>query len=242
LVGDDRGGFYFTSAGTLQKGSPKDGEIYFFDKDKRIRKVAEGLHYAAGITVIENGKFLLVSEQLQNRILKYRIHENGDLLPIYDSTTINPPSAVENKSDKKKKSKKIKVAKSIKKTSKKKSKRPLAVTSVFLDLDDLKSPYPDPTQGLRGPDQIWMSKNNMIFVSQYASSRVLKFSVERKKPKFIGSLVIAPEFQNLTHFLISENKIYLSASQINPTNQNQGIVFAVTDPFLSSRRKLICEP
>jgi hypothetical protein len=243
LSSDGKGGFYFTSAGTLQKNSPKEGEIYFLDSDKRIRKVADGIHYAAGLAVIEKGKFLLVAEQLQNRVLKYKIQENGDLMPIYDQTTIADPQKMESKKTKgkNKKAKPVKT-KTAKKSGLKKSKRPLAVTSVFLDLDDLKSPYPDPTGGLRGPDQIWMNTDNMIFVSQYASSRILKYRMERKKSKFVGSVVIDSEFQNLTHFLVQGTKIYLSASQINPANQNQGIVFTVNDPILNSRRKLICSP
>jgi sugar lactone lactonase YvrE len=79
LAGDAKGGVYFTTSGTFEKGAPVEGKVYYLPAGGKPRLVAENIHYANGLAVTEGGKCLLVAEHLKGRILKFQIGKDGGL-------------------------------------------------------------------------------------------------------------------------------------------------------------------
>ena len=80
LTLDPKGGFYFTDSG----GSREElaGAIHFVDGNGKSRVAARGLHFPNGIVLRPDGKMLLVSESLRNRILSYDVLSPGKLGPM----------------------------------------------------------------------------------------------------------------------------------------------------------------
>ena len=80
LTLDPKGGFYFTDSAGSREGLA--GEIYFVGRDGKAQVAARGLHVPNGIVLRPDGKTLLVSETLRNRILSYEVLSPGKLGPM----------------------------------------------------------------------------------------------------------------------------------------------------------------
>jgi gluconolactonase len=80
LTLDPKGGFYFTDSG----GSREElaGSIHFVDGSGSAQVAARGLHFPNGIVLRPDGKTLLVSESLRNRIVSYDVLSPGRLGPM----------------------------------------------------------------------------------------------------------------------------------------------------------------
>jgi gluconolactonase len=78
-VNDGKGGVYFSSSGTFGPDAPAGGAVLYLDADDRLRRVAEDLHYANGVTLSPDGAVLYVSEHLERRILAYDVAADGTL-------------------------------------------------------------------------------------------------------------------------------------------------------------------
>src|SRR6267143_1935924 len=66
LTLDPKGGFYFTDSGGSREESA--GSLHFVDGSGKAQVAARGLHFPNGIVLRPDGKTLLVSESLRNRI------------------------------------------------------------------------------------------------------------------------------------------------------------------------------
>jgi sugar lactone lactonase YvrE len=84
----DRGVFFSASGewpkdAKAAKDAKPEGKVYYLAPDgKKVSQVAEKIYYSNGLAIIkdeEGGKSLLVAETLRNRVLKYKIGENGSL-------------------------------------------------------------------------------------------------------------------------------------------------------------------
>lgn len=78
-VNDARGGIYFSSSGGFGPTAPATGAILYLDRDDRLNRVAEGIHYANGVALTPNGGKLYVSEHLSRQVLVYDVAEDGSL-------------------------------------------------------------------------------------------------------------------------------------------------------------------
>lgn len=76
---DARGGVYFSASGVYDVDAPIQGTVYYIARDGRIRQVAAHIHYSNGMAVTPDGRHLLVSEMLENRVLRYDIGPDGTL-------------------------------------------------------------------------------------------------------------------------------------------------------------------
>jgi sugar lactone lactonase YvrE len=79
LAMDPSGGVYFSTSGEWRKEAKAEGKVYYLSKTGKVSKVADGIHYANGLVVVEGGKRLLVAEMLEGRVLQYTIGEEGKL-------------------------------------------------------------------------------------------------------------------------------------------------------------------
>src|SRR5262249_27802114 len=80
LTLDLKGGFYFTDSGGSREQSV--GSIHYVDAQGNTHAAARGLHFPNGIVLRPDGKTLLVSESLRNRILSYDVLSPGRLGPM----------------------------------------------------------------------------------------------------------------------------------------------------------------
>ncbi len=72
-VSDGKGGIYFSSSGSFAPGARATGAVLHVDASGRVRRLAEGIHYANGVAVTPDGKILYVSEHLGRRVLAFDI-------------------------------------------------------------------------------------------------------------------------------------------------------------------------
>ena len=79
FVRDAFGGLYFTASGRFATDAPAQGRIFYRSREGRIRQVAQGIHYANGLALMHHGSTLVVSEHLKNRLLAFRVGDNGEL-------------------------------------------------------------------------------------------------------------------------------------------------------------------
>src|SRR5262249_5858987 len=80
LAIDPEGGFYFTDSGGRHGEAP--GSIHYVDPTGNAQVAALGLHYPNGIVLRPDGRTLLVSESLLNRIVSYEVLSPGKLGPM----------------------------------------------------------------------------------------------------------------------------------------------------------------
>ena len=80
LTLDPKGGFYFTDSGESREAPA--GAIYFVDPQGKTHLAARELRMPRGIVLRPDGKTLLVSESLRNRILSYDVSGPGNLGPM----------------------------------------------------------------------------------------------------------------------------------------------------------------
>ena len=79
LAFDPKGSLYFTDPKSYDKNN-LDGAIYaYFESEKKLKVVCEGLGFPNGIAFSADAKFLYVCESVQQRILKFPVLKNGEL-------------------------------------------------------------------------------------------------------------------------------------------------------------------
>ncbi len=80
FTADGAGGVYFTASGVYALDAPITGTVLHLSADgKRIREVANTIHYSNGLTVSKDHRHLLVAEMLAGRILSFPINADGSL-------------------------------------------------------------------------------------------------------------------------------------------------------------------
>lgn len=78
-VNDGKGGVYFSSSGTFGPDTKSEGAVLYLDRDDRLHRVAEGIHYANGVALSPDGGKLYVSEHLSRNVLVYDVAGDGTL-------------------------------------------------------------------------------------------------------------------------------------------------------------------
>jgi sugar lactone lactonase YvrE len=81
FAADAKGGLYFSASGVYDVSAPITGAVLYLTAGGAITEVANTIHYSNGLTVSQDGKTLLVSEDLAGRILAFPIHPDGTLGP-----------------------------------------------------------------------------------------------------------------------------------------------------------------
>ena len=80
FAADDRGGIYFSASGAYDIKAPATGVLLYLHPDgNRITRVATGLHYPNGLTVMKDRRHLLVAEMLEGRLVSFQIASDGAL-------------------------------------------------------------------------------------------------------------------------------------------------------------------
>ncbi len=117
--------------------------------------------------------------------------------------------------------------------------------SVFADLsvlfpwersgdDPMASPY-------LGPDGFRVSQG-IVFVAQYAGSRILKLNEAGQR---VGVITFKSSFPNTTNVWADGNRLYVTAvrddSELGVKSVNPAIVVRIDDPRLRERSDLVCE-
>jgi sugar lactone lactonase YvrE len=196
---DSLGGVYFTASGVFTPQSPVEGKIYYISRDSQIHLVADGIHYSNGLAVIADGKYLLVSEHLENRILEYAILQDGNL-----------------------------------------SSKPVRI---FADLSQIENPEKDISGGLRGPDGMRLGPDGVLYVAQYGGSRVLKFRIDEDgESQWIGQIQFRSPYPNTDNVYLNTQNVFFGSAVEETTNPHYpGIIYAIHDAKISSRKKLVCE-
>jgi gluconolactonase len=75
LAADAAGGVYFTGSG----GGPVPGKVYYRDPTGQVTMVADGISYANGLAVANDGHLLYLAESERHRLLTFEIGANGRL-------------------------------------------------------------------------------------------------------------------------------------------------------------------
>jgi gluconolactonase len=75
LAADSAGGVYFTGSGN----SAVPGKVYYRDATGRVENVADGISYANGLAVSNDGKLLYLAESQKHRLLTFKIAANHQL-------------------------------------------------------------------------------------------------------------------------------------------------------------------
>jgi gluconolactonase len=78
-VNDGKGGVYFSSSGSFSPGGASEGAVLYLDRNDRLRRVAEGIHYSNGVALSPDGKILYVSEHLSRNLLAFDVAADGTL-------------------------------------------------------------------------------------------------------------------------------------------------------------------
>jgi gluconolactonase len=76
LAADAKGGAYLTTSGS---GNADLGKVFYLSTDHQVKEVASNIHFANGVCVSPNGKFLYVAETHMSRLLSFTIADNGSL-------------------------------------------------------------------------------------------------------------------------------------------------------------------
>jgi len=79
FAADRKGGVYFSASGVYDIKAPIAGTVLYMAPDGQITEVAGAIHYSNGLTVSQDGKSLLVAEDLAARILVFPINADGTL-------------------------------------------------------------------------------------------------------------------------------------------------------------------
>lgn len=78
---DGHGGVYVSNSGVFSPSAPARGMVLYLGPDRHLAQVAGGIRYANGVTLIDAGSRLLVSEHLGGRILAFAVEAPGRLGP-----------------------------------------------------------------------------------------------------------------------------------------------------------------
>jgi gluconolactonase len=76
---DGRGGVYFSSSGKFAAGAAATGAVYYIVPGGAPKRVASKIHYANGVVVGPQRRFLYVSAHLDRQVLRFRIGRDGSL-------------------------------------------------------------------------------------------------------------------------------------------------------------------
>jgi sugar lactone lactonase YvrE len=76
---DGKGGLWLTSSGVFSPNAPAEGAVMHLDAKGRLRRLAEGIHYANGVALSLDGTILFVSEHLERRVLAFDVGKDGTL-------------------------------------------------------------------------------------------------------------------------------------------------------------------
>jgi sugar lactone lactonase YvrE len=76
---DGEGGVYFTSSGPFAPDAPSLGRVFYIASDGSFHKVADGIHYANGLTMTPDRKSVIVGAHLDRKLLRYRVEAPGRL-------------------------------------------------------------------------------------------------------------------------------------------------------------------
>jgi gluconolactonase len=78
FAADERGGIYFSASGVYDIKAPASGALLYLQPDgKTITRVATGLHYPNGLTVMKDRHHLLVAEMLERHLVSFQINAGG---------------------------------------------------------------------------------------------------------------------------------------------------------------------
>ncbi|MHA1536746.1 MAG: SMP-30/gluconolactonase/LRE family protein [Alphaproteobacteria bacterium] len=80
-IADGRGGVYFTSSGAFSASAPVTGRVYYLPPSGVPREVAGNIHYANGVVVSPDQRYLYVSAHISRRVYRFEIGANGRLGP-----------------------------------------------------------------------------------------------------------------------------------------------------------------
>lgn len=72
-------GVYVSRSGEFAASAPITGEVWLVKAASDQQQVARRIHYANGVAVTRDGKFLLVDEHLEHRVWRYPINPDGTL-------------------------------------------------------------------------------------------------------------------------------------------------------------------
>ena len=94
---DGRGGFYFTDPGSTQEDEDRRrGKVYYVDRARQLRLVADSFCYPNGLVVRQDGRLLYLDDSCDNRVYAFPVLESGSLGPrqvvasLPDSGTCGP--------------------------------------------------------------------------------------------------------------------------------------------------------
>lgn len=81
---DGRGGFYFTDPGSTQEDEDcrtRRGKVYYVDRARQLRLVADSLRYPNGLVVRQDGRLLYLADSCDSRIYGLPVLQTGSLGP-----------------------------------------------------------------------------------------------------------------------------------------------------------------
>jgi len=79
MAPDAAGGLYFISINPRWRGKNGAASIYYLDRKRTAIKTGISVRSTGGITVIDGGNGLLVSEMIENRVVRYTVEGPGRL-------------------------------------------------------------------------------------------------------------------------------------------------------------------
>ena len=89
-------GVYVSRSGEFEPDAPITGEVWLVRTPADQRRVESGIHYANGVAVTHDGRYLLVCEHLEHRVWRYPIKAQGSLgerALAFDLTSVLPTLA-----------------------------------------------------------------------------------------------------------------------------------------------------
>jgi len=78
---DAKGGIYFTTSGASDWSAPINGKVFYMAANGTIAKVADTLHFANGLALVDGGTTLLVGEYMGGKIVAFKVNGDGSLGP-----------------------------------------------------------------------------------------------------------------------------------------------------------------
>lgn len=79
LAFDKKGNLYFSDPKTIDTLNP-DGRVFMISKNNNVKLLLDKIAYPNGLAFSADGKSLFLSESAKQRVLKFDVLENGDLV------------------------------------------------------------------------------------------------------------------------------------------------------------------
>lgn len=76
---DGKGGIYFTTSGAFDWTGPINGKVFYMAANGTIAMVADTLHFANGLALVDGGATLLVGEYMGGKIVSFKVDADGSL-------------------------------------------------------------------------------------------------------------------------------------------------------------------